>query len=170
MRLSKHSELIEPLRKAGYKLEPAFGSEDSTMVVEVPVDVGEGIRTAAELSIWEQFSLAAFLQRHWADNQVSCTATFDPETESDELPHVLKYFQYRLKGISLLPRYELGAYKQMPYETIDEKTYNKNLKKLGKLSFVGVEGEEVEVDKFCNNDVCEIIPVTGDKDDQEYAN
>jgi len=61
MRLSKHSELIEPLKKAGYKLEPAFGSEDSTMVVEVPVDAGEGIRTAAELSIWEQFSLAAFL-------------------------------------------------------------------------------------------------------------
>ena len=33
------------------------------MVVEVP-DVGEGIRTAGELSIWEQFSLAAFMQRH----------------------------------------------------------------------------------------------------------
>ena len=160
MRLSKHSELLKPLKKAGYKLEPAFGSEDSTMVVEVPVDVGEGIRTAAELSIWEQFSLAAFLQRHWADNQVSCTATFDPETEADQLPNVLNYFQYRLKGISLLPRHELGAYKQMPYEAIDEKTYNKMVKKLGKLSFVGVEGEEADVDKFCNNDVCEIIPIS----------
>jgi adenosylcobalamin-dependent ribonucleoside-triphosphate reductase len=156
MRLSKHSELIEPLKKAGYKIEPAFGSEDSTMVVEVPVDVGEGIRTAAELSIWEQFSLAAFLQRHWADNQVSCTATFDPETEAEELPHVLNYFQYRLKGISLLPRHELGAYKQMPYESITEQEYNKQVKKLGHLSFVGVEGEEAEIDKFCNNDVCDI--------------
>jgi len=159
MRLSKHSELLKPLKKAGYKLEPAFGSEDSTMVVEVPVDVGEGIRTAAELSIWEQFSLAAFLQRHWADNQVSCTATFDPETESEQLPHVLNYFQYRLKGISLLPRHPLGAYKQMPYEAIDEAEYNKQVKKLGRLSFVGVEGEEADVDKFCNNDVCEIVPM-----------
>ena len=157
MRLSKHSELIEPLKKAGYKLEPAFGSEDSTMVVEVPVDVGEGIRTASELSIWEQFSLAAFLaQRHWADNQVSCTATFDPETEANELPHVLNYFQYRLKGISLLPRHPLGAYKQMPYESITEQEYNKQVKKLKYLSFVGVEGEEAEIDKFCNNDVCDI--------------
>ena len=51
------------MKKAGYKVEPPFGSEDTTMVVEVPVDVGEGIRTAGELSIWEQFSLAA-LQRH----------------------------------------------------------------------------------------------------------
>ncbi len=163
MRLSNQSELIEPLKKAGYNVEPAFGSEDTTTVVEVPVDVGEGIRTAAELSIWEQFSLASFLQRHWADNQVSCTATFDPETEANELPHVLNYFQYRLKGISLLPRHPLGAYKQMPYEAIDEKTYHFEVEKLGRLSFVGVEGEEAEIDKFCNNDVCEIIPISDDK-------
>ena len=170
MRLSKHSELLEPLKKAKYKLEPAFGSEDSTMVVEVPVDVGEGIRTAAELSIWEQFSLAAFLQRHWADNQVSCTATFNPETESDQLPHVLNYFQYRLKGISLLPRHDYGAYKQMPYEAIDEKTYNKMVSKLGKLSFGVIKHEEAEVDKFCNNDSCEVPSFTGDNDDQEFGN
>ena len=170
MRLSKHSELIEPLKKANYTLEPAFGSEDSTMVVEVPVDVGEGIRTASELSIWEQFSLAAFMQRHWADNQVSCTATFDPETESDQLPHVLKYFQYNLKGISLLPRHELGAYKQMPYEAIDEKTYHFEVDRLGKLTFGVIKNEEAEIDKFCNNDNCEVPPMSGDNDDQEYAN
>ena len=170
MRLSKHSELIEPLMKAGYTIEPAFGSENSTRVVEVPVDVGEGIRTAAELSIWEQFSLAAFLQRHWADNQVSCTATFDPEIEADQLPYVLNYFQYRLKGISLLPRHPLGAYKQMPYECIEEKEYNKQVKKLGKLSFGVIKHEEADIDKFCNNDVCEVVPMTGDNDDQEYAN
>ena len=170
VRLSNQSELIEPLKKAGYKLEPAFGSENTTMVVDVPVDVGEGIRTAAELSIWEQFSLAAFLQRHWADNQVSCTATFNPETEAEELPYVLNYFQYRLKGISLLPRHDYGAYKQMPYEAIDEKTYNKQLKKLKPLSFGVIKNEEAEIDKFCNNDSCEIQPLSGDNDDQDYAN
>tara|TARA_R100001369_G_scaffold7471_3_gene18652 strand:+ start:1689 stop:3680 length:1992 start_codon:yes stop_codon:yes gene_type:complete len=156
IRISVNSELIEPLNKAGYTIEPAFGSEDSTLVVEVPVDVGEGIRTAKDLSIWEQFSLAAFMQRHWADNQVSCTATFDPETEGQEIPHVLNYYQYHLKGISLLPRHDWGAYPQMPYEAIDEKTYNKNVKKLGKLSFGVIKNEEAEVDKFCNNDSCEL--------------
>ena len=44
----------------------------------------------------------------------------------------------------------------MPYEAITEKEYNKQVKKLGHLSFVGVEGEEAEVDKFCNNESCEI--------------
>ena len=156
VRLSNHSELLEPLEKAGYKLEPAFGSEDTTMVVEVPVDVGEGIRTAAELSIWEQFSLAAFMQRHWADNQVSCTVTFDPETEANEIAPALNYYQYHLKGISLLPRHDYGAYQQMPYEAINEKTYNKEVKKLGKLSFGVIKNEEAEIDKFCNNDSCEI--------------
>ena len=172
MRLSKHSELIGPLKKAGYKLEPAFGSEDSTMVVEVPVDVGEGIRTAAELSIWEQFSLAAFLQRHWADNQVSCTVTFDPETEGNQIPQVLNYYQYHLKGISLLPRHDLGAYKQMPYEAIVEKEYDRQVKKLGKLSFGVIHKEEANIEKFCDGDFCdiEVTPTTGDNDDQEYAN
>ena len=170
IRLSKHSELLEPLQKAGYKVEPAFGSEDTTMVVEVPVDVGEGIRTAAELSIWEQFGLAAFLQRHWADNQVSCTVTFDPETEANQIAPCLNYYQYHLKGISLLPRHDYGAYQQMPYEAIDEETYEKEVKKLGKLSFGVIKNEEAEIDKFCNNDSCEITPMTGDNDDQDYAN
>jgi adenosylcobalamin-dependent ribonucleoside-triphosphate reductase len=170
VRLSNQSELLEPLKKANYKVESAFGSEDTTMVVEVPVDVGKGIRTLSELSIWEQFSLAAFMQRHWADNQVSCTATFNPETETDELQYVLNYFQYHLKGISLLPRHDYGAYKQMPYEAIDEKTYQKELSKLGKLNFGSIKNETADVEKFCNNDSCEIFPTTGDNDDQDYAN
>ncbi len=156
IRLSKHSELLKPLEKAGYKIEPVFGSEDSTVVVEIPVDVGEGIRTAKELTLWEQFSLAAFMQRHWADNQVSCTATFDPDKEGDQLSNVLNYFQYHLKGISLLPRHDLGAYKQMPYEAIDEKTYYKLLSKINRLSFVMIKGEEAQVEKFCDGDFCEV--------------
>jgi len=156
IRLSINSDLVSPLKKAGYKIEPAFGSEDTTLVVEIPVDVGEGIRTAKELSIWEQFSLAAFLQRHWADNQVSCTVTFDPEKEGDEIVNVLNYYQYHLKGISLLPRHDWGAYPQMPYEAIDEKDYDKQIKKLGKLSFGVIKNEEADVDKFCNNESCEL--------------
>lgn len=39
--------------------------------------------------MWEQLAFAAFLQRHWADNQVSCTVTFDPEKEGHQLKHAL---------------------------------------------------------------------------------
>ena len=156
IRLSNMSPLLKPLEKAGYKIEPAFGSEDSTVVIEVPVDVGEGIRTVSEVPMWEQMALAAFMQRYWADNQVSCTVTFDPEKEGPQIATALNYFQYQLKGISFLPKLELGAYKQMPYEEITEKKYNQMVKQLSFLSFRQVKGNEAEVEKFCNNDTCEI--------------
>ena len=154
MRLSNQSALLEPLRNAGYPIESAFGSEDSTVVVEIPIDVGAGLRTAKDLTVWEQFSLAAFMQRHWADNQVSCTVTFDPDEEIVQLEQALNYFQYQLKGISCLPRANGGVYKQMPYESIDEKTYKKLSKKLKTLSFSKMKGEEAETERFCDGDVC----------------
>ena len=156
MRLSITSPLIPALEKAGYSLEPAFGSEDSTLVVGIPVDVGEGIRTASDLSLWGQLSLAAFIQKYWADNQVSCTVTFDPETEGDQIAPALDYFQYQLKGISFLPRLDYGAYPQMPYEAIDVDTYNKMLSEVSKLSFGRIKGEDVVAEKFCDTDVCQI--------------
>ena len=148
--------MIKPLEKAGYKIEPAFGSEDSTVVVDVPVDVGEGIRTVSDVSMWEQMSLAAFMQKYWADNQVSCTVTFDPKTEGKQIAYALNYFQYQLKGISFLPKMEHGAYRQMPYEEITSKEYDKMVNELKFLSFRQVKGNEAIVDKFCNNDTCEI--------------
>jgi hypothetical protein len=95
------------------------------MVVEIPIDAGKGIRTVRDVSIWEQLSLASFLQECWADNQVSCTATFNPQTEAHQLEHALNYFQYRLKGISFLPITEKGAFPQMPYEEISEQEYER---------------------------------------------
>ena len=156
IRLSNMSPLLKPLEKSGYTIEPAFGSEDSTVVIEVPVDVGDGVRTLSQVPMWEQLSLAAFMQKYWADNQVSCTVTFDPETEGPQIPYALNYFQYQLKGISFLPKLELGAYKQMPYEEITKEEYNEMVKSLKFLSFRQVKGNEAEVEKFCNNDTCEI--------------
>ena len=164
IRVSKYSPLVPPLEKAGYTVEPAFGSEGSTVVVEVPVDVGDGVRTINEVSMWEQMSLAAFMQRYWADNQVSCTVTFDPKTEGSQIAYALNYFQYQLKGISLLPKSDVGAYRQMPYEEITEEEYHKMVKKLSYLSFRQVKGNEAIVDKFCNNDTCEIDFLTSEKD------
>jgi hypothetical protein len=126
------------------------------MVVEIPVDVGEGIRTVSEVSMWEQLSLAAFMQRNWADNQVSCTVTFDPETEGHQIASSLNYFQYQLKGISFLPKTTTGAYRQMPYEEITEKEYHNKVEKLGYLTFRQVKGSEAIVERFCNNDTCEL--------------
>lgn len=156
MRLGVGSNLVPALEKAGYKLEPAFGSEETTLVVEIPVDVGEGVRTLDSVSMWEQLGMASLAQRYWADNQVSCTVTFNPDSEGSQIAAALDQFQYQLKGISFLPRLDLGAYPQMPYESIDEATYHDMKSKLGKLSFGRIKGEEIVVERFCDNDVCEI--------------
>jgi hypothetical protein len=118
--------------------------------------VGEGIRTVTEVSMWEQLSMAAFMQKHWADNQVSCTITFDPDKEGKDIANALNYFQYQLKGISFLPKLNGGAYPQMPYEEINEEDYKVKMKKLKKLDFTNVEQHEAVVDRFCSSDYCEL--------------
>ncbi|RHZ25760.1 hypothetical protein DYB26_004436, partial [Aphanomyces astaci] len=159
VRLDRGSELLPALRAAGYHLEPAAEAPNETLVVSIPVDVGENVRTLSQLSAWEQLSLASFLQRYWADNQVSCTITFDPVLEGPQLEHALAYFQYQLKGVSLLPKVPLGAYAQMPYEEISEATYKSMVSALSPVSFreIKTRGGPVEVpDRFCDSSSCEI--------------
>lgn len=157
LRLSIDSPLVERLRQAGFTVEPCVGQEESTVVVEFPVAVEDPsgrLRTVAEVSLWEQVAMAAFLQTYWADNQVSCTVTFDPRTETGEIDAALNYFQYRLKGISLLPRTAVGAYAQMPYEAISAPEYGERWGRLQRLSFAGVGGEAAEAEKFCDSAGC----------------
>lgn len=165
VRLSNHSKLLKPLADAGYKIEPAFGSEESTVVVEIPIDEGEGIRTKRDLTMWEQLALAAFMQRHWSDNQVSATITFDPETEGPHLPCALNFYQYQLKGISFLPRVEKGAYRQMPYEEITEEEYHKQRAGLKYLSFVRINGETAEQERFCDSQTCLLEDYTPEEEE-----
>ena len=153
MRLSNISPLVQPLKNAGYYIEPCVGSETTTVVVEIPIDVGEGIRTVNDVSMWEQLSLAANMQRWWADNQVSCTVTFNPETEGKHIASALDYFQYQLKGISFLPKLDYGAFPQMPYEEITEDRFNEIKSKIGILNF-GKQSEESIGEQFCDGDAC----------------
>ncbi|ORX63742.1 PFL-like glycyl radical enzyme [Basidiobolus meristosporus CBS 931.73] len=155
VRIAKSSELIEPLRKAGYKIEDDVW-ESSTYVVEIPIDHGEGLRGLKEVSMWEQLSLTSFLQRYWSDNQVSCTVTFDPETEGDQMKHALDYFQYQLKGISFLPRIPAGVYPQMPYEAITEDEYFEMASGISKVDFHKGDNEDPEMERFCDGASCAV--------------
>lgn len=156
VRLALTSDLIAPLEKAGYTVEPCFGSEDTTAVVEIPIHVQSKntLRTVKQVSIWEQLAIAAFMQRYWADNQVSATITFRKE-EADQIVHALNVYQYQLKGVSFLPLLETGgAYKQMPYEAIDEQTYLRMKAVIKPLVFTRISNEQAEIERFCTNDKC----------------
>lgn len=154
VRIPHTSVLVNRLFEAGYFIEPD-SYDASSMVAEFPVFIGDGIRVESEVSMWEQLGLAAFLQRYWADNQVSCTVTFDPITEGPQIKHALDIYQYQLKGISFLPRTEKGAYAQMPYETITAERYATMLSKLKPFDIEGLS-EEGDQEKYCSTDACEV--------------
>ncbi len=155
MRVGRDSELVQSVREAGYKVEDDK-VDPSSFVIEVPVHAGAGIRSENNVSMWEQFSLAAFVQEHWADNQVSCTIKFDPKTEGHQIAKALDYYQWRLKGISMLPKKD-DAYEQMPYEPITREQYIESLNKIKPLDFsnVGLVKERVE-ERYCTTETCEL--------------
>ena len=136
MRMSKNDPLAKPLLEAGYNVVPAIGQEDTTVVAEIPIKLPEGVRVQSEVSMFEQLSLAAFMQRYWADNQVSCTVTFDPVTEGPHIAQMLQYFQYQLKGVSLFPKQDYGRFPQLPYEAISEEVYEQMTKDVKPIVFV----------------------------------
>lgn len=100
--------------------------------------------------------MAAFLQKYWADNQVSYTVSFDPETDRGQLANALNYYQYQLKGISFLPRLDYGAFPQMPEEEITQEKYEELTKSIKPVDFQKIEHEEADAEKFCTNDHCSI--------------
>ena len=122
--------------------------------MEIPVSMGNKIKTVKDVTLWEQLSLAAFIQKEWADNSVSVTISFDPDKEGDDIESAINYYQYQLKTVSFLPRKKDGAYKQMPYEAIDEETYNKMIKKLKPIDFANIKDESIDIEKYCDGESC----------------
>ena len=100
--------------------------------------------------------MAAFLQEHWADNQVSATVTFKPEAEGSQIVHALNYFQYKLKGVSFLPKAPVDKYPQLPYEEITKEQYEQMASKIAELNFEDYNVEDAEDVKFCDGDKCEL--------------
>lgn len=114
--------------------------------------------------------MASLLQKHWADNQVSCTVTFDPSKgdDSSQIKHALDYFQYQLKGISFLPQTK-GVYPQMPYEELSKAQYEQGMLNLHQLRvdrqrdgvLLKHSGDEFLVEdpaseNYCDADKCKI--------------
>jgi len=152
IRVDGTSPLVTRAREAGYPVEVDTYAED-TWVVSFPVKEEHFVKGKAEASMWEQFANAADIQRHWADNQVSCTVTFKPEEIPDIQP-CLEVFETQLKAISMLPLWGHG-YKQAPYITIDEAEYGRLMANIKPLDLSDAVHEVT--DKLCSNDTCELV-------------
>ncbi|MFW9970959.1 MAG: ATP cone domain-containing protein [Candidatus Odinarchaeota archaeon] len=153
IRLSNNSDLIEPIRNAGYTIEEDLYSPN-TVVVEFPIHEKYFTRKKDEVSIWEQAENAAAYQKYWSDNQVSITVTFKEE-EADQIKHVLECYEDKLKSVSFLPIKEHG-YKQAPYEEITKEQYEEMVSTLKPFNLDNTKDRAIGV-KYCDADgVCEV--------------
>lgn len=163
IRLQENTDLVKILQNAGFTVEKDAYS-DNTMCAEFPVHAGNHIRNEKDLGLWQQFEIAAALQTYWSDNAVSVTIKIDPaSTKAQDIVDVLDHYQHRLKGVSLLPEPDGGAYVQMPYEAISQEVYEKMLSaiNLEPLQHLGkaLNKNDKLYEIYCSNDSCEIRPV-----------
>jgi ribonucleoside-diphosphate reductase alpha chain len=159
VRFSMTSPLVNVLLDAGYFLEPDLYS-DNTVVAEFPIDQGR-TRAATEVTMWEQASMLAFLQREWSDNGVSCTIYFNPKTEADDLEHMIAMYAPQIKAMSILGHTTEGTYAQSPYEGITRAEYVARKKLLGTIDWTRfvLAGKSDGMDsRFCESDRCEVTP------------
>lgn len=163
MRIDSESPIIPLFREAGYVIEPATESPDTTVVVYFPIQ-SAALRSEKDVTIFEKASLAVEAQRWWSDNGVSVTVSFDSETEASQVPVILSMYDGQLKAISFLP---MGnkVYPQQPYTNISSIEYGQSEASLSKVDMNVLYDEEV-VDAFgergCTNDSCElpsVVPV-----------
>ncbi len=153
IRIDKTSPLIEPIRRAGYRIEESVYG-DNTWIVYFPVHEQFFDRSKSEVSVWEQVENVAQMQYYWADNQVSATITFRPE-EAKDIPFILELYETRLKSISFLPLKDHN-YPQAPYQQITREAFDLAMSKLKALDFSKIMTDEAQ-DLFCDGDKCEVI-------------
>ncbi len=152
IRISKNSDLIKPLKNAGYYIEEDSYSPN-TVVVEFPVEEKFFDRSKNDVSIWEQAENAAAYQKYWSDNQVSITITFTKE-EADQIKYVLECYEDKLKSVSFLPIKEHG-YKQAPYEEITKEKYEDIISKIKPLDLDTTKDRAIG-ERFCDTEACEV--------------
>lgn len=154
VRIPEDHPLVEMCRRAGYATEPDRYS-DRTAVVSFPIHAAHADRRKSEVPLREKVELAVQMQHWWSDNQVSCTAEFDSETETEEVPRLLATYEDRLKGIVFLPSRRHGN-EQPPYEEITPEQYRELAARLQPLQGELEHEHELEA-RFCEGGVCEFV-------------
>jgi len=153
VRVTRDHPLVRMCTDAGYPVEPDRVA-DNASVISFPVHIPNLAESKSRVPLQRKVDLAARMQYHWSDNQVSCTADFDPRTERDLLPQLLAQYERRLKAIVFLPAADHG-YAQPPYEEITPERYRTMLAAIKPLRGELPHEQELEA-RFCEGGLCDI--------------
>lgn len=161
IRFGADDPMVPLLAEAGYKVEDDLVST-GTKVVYFPVQTDHK-RAERDVSIFEKIHLAAFAQKHWADNAVSVTVSFDPDSEAEHLATVLHMHEGALKTVSFLPSGNT-VYPQQPYTSLDENSYREAVAGIRPVDLSPIyAGGALDAagELYCTTDACELKVVPG---------
>lgn len=164
IRFAKNSKLLPVLEGAGYDVygDPyaKVDGEYRTFCVDFPVHEKNFDRSKESVSMWEQVANAVDYQKHWADNQVSITVTFN-KNEAKDIKYLLQSSEDKVKGMAMLPLLDHN-YKAAPYESITKDKYVSMKRKIKPFNLDSIRydlssGLSIAKGvKGCKTDVCEI--------------
>lgn len=121
VRADKKDPLADFLREAGVPCEEDFYNPNAC-VFSFPIKA-PGSVTRDKVSALEHLRLWLVYARHWCEHKPSVTVTVRENEWADVGAFVYNNFD-EMSGVSFLP-YDDHTYRQAPYETIDEETYNR---------------------------------------------
>jgi ribonucleoside-triphosphate reductase (thioredoxin) len=159
VRSDNKDPLTDFLKAQGFPSEPCVMKPESTTVFSFPVKVAEGAVFREDLDAIQHLKLWLVYQRHWCEHKPSVTIS----VKEDEWPEVgawvWKNFD-EVTGVSFLPM-DGGTYRQAPYETIDEQTYDTMFAEMPKTidweSFIEVTDNVEGVQTLaCTSGACEL--------------
>ncbi len=152
VRLSSSSPYVTMYKKAGYPVEADVTAPTNTMIISFPIHIKNFYKSEKDATIWEQLQIVSLVQRHWSDNQVSCSIKFK-DHEIEDIKTALPMYETSLKAVTFAPS-ESMDYDQPPMEEIKKEEYEKLIKKLKPVN-LQTAVHEIE-DKFCDSDRCQI--------------
>ena len=130
VRADKKDPLAQYMKDAGFPCEDDVMKPEHTSVFSFPMKAPEGAVMRQDKNALEQLELWLTYQKSWCEHKPSVTISVKEDEWFDVGAWVYKHFDY-MSGVSFLP-YSEHVYKQAPYQDIDKKTYEAELKTMPK--------------------------------------
>lgn len=156
---AKNDPAVAKLIEARVPYEPLITDPTGSLSFQFPMQSANKGKTRSvdQVSIWEQASIAAFLQRVWADNAVSFTGTVGLK-EIGQLEAVVSQTLPVVKALSFLVNNdEKKMYEQAPYEGITVEEYERRMAQINQdidwSDYAGSDGIDT---RYCDGNACEV--------------
>lgn len=159
IRFAANDKLLPLLRDAGHHVEPVIELDGTlnhgTQVVDFYRKAPDDLPCADDgFDLWKQLDTLLMAQRHWSDQAVSVTVTY----EKHQIPQIRQWLTEHLKelkSISFLCHSDHG-FKQAPKEAITKEQYERAMAKLKPIDVDAIDaGADLE-DTECAGGACPV--------------